>query len=378
MTLFGFKLSIFNLGLIAAEPSHISSPESYRAIVLLFGFFRNSTGAEERKDRVQHLCRFLHAVVMRKQPKNLYKDMMDMVSRRWDELYGPNWKRSRSNRRRSTAPQVDRGPQASPKPEDHDCKKGNGDAELMVFEPNCNLLSPIRWRRPSWNPIEILMISILFLVAIFQLGFTFLFPFIAVGYYWERQTTLLKGLFGFSVLLLVLMVPLLPRLLWYARFWLRFTPLIEFATTCTALLTHSGAKNGTGKGLPLPDAAIQDFYVPPHAHEWAIIQAFGNSIIGAPRPNLALLPSDIVHRLSAFSSIGHLELSELSRREAKEMDHGDGACVTSGESRKRETEDTPLTGKESFDRPGRAIVLAVGKDAERDERSERIPLLVKP
>jgi hypothetical protein len=211
------------------------------------------------------------------------------------------------------------------------------------------------------------MLPIAIPFILFQLGFTFWFPFIAAGLYWEQQTPLLKGLFGLAVALLVLMVPMIPRLALYTRFWLHLSPLVEFATTCDLFLHHPGAKDGTGKALPLVDAAIQDFYTP--SRERAVVWALrtgGATRTSFPSPSLGpdcgsppvLLPFDVVHRLSTFSSSSHIQMSELTRREALEIN---------GES---ELGVDVLKGEEDTVYIGETEEVVDGK-----ERDERTPML---
>jgi hypothetical protein len=316
-TLLGLKLSLINWGLVLSEPYNMSAKEVSREGILFFGFLRRASGEYDWNNRVQHICRFLHRVITAGKIQPHYNDMLEIMQSRWEGLYGPEWQFY---------------PQAPAAPGESDT--GQRRKKRLEFRPRYPWYSPSRRQRLSWNPNEILMLSIAILFTFFQFGFTFWFPFIAAGLYWEQQTPLLKGLFGLSVALLVLMVPMIPRLRLYFRFWFHLKPLLEISTSCGLFFYHGGTKDETGAEIPMVDAAIQDFYTPSHerAVVWALRSACATvTSIPAPSPvpdngSPVLLPFDVVHRLSTFSSSSHIQMSELTRREAQEINGVVGDC----------------------------------------------------
>jgi hypothetical protein len=323
-TLFGAKLILFNIGIVYIEPYTMKTAEGMRDNILFFGFMRRAAGSssccgggakEDWNNRVQHVCRYFHGVVKLGKSKGPYSFMEDYMRRSWKELYGSDWQKVHHIRGwtpKQTAYQA--GVQEEEDPE----------TELRrEFILKNQFLHPNRWSNRSCNDTEIILALAITVFVVFQLGFTLFFPFLAFALNSHSQNAVLKALFGLLCVEVLLMLPLLNRFWCYVRHLAYLGPLMSFMYTCELFLEHGGPKDGSGKEIPVIDAAIQAYYVPPHekAVVWALSPESTDAVRGMTPTDTALggrllIPHDVILRVAAFSAEKHINLDHLSRQEA--------------------------------------------------------------
>jgi hypothetical protein len=163
--------------------------------------------------------------------------------------------------------------------------------------------------------------AVLLFFAGFQ-AFTFVFPFLAVATTWKHQTPLLWSIFATSLVELAIMAPLLPRFVLYCRFLSYCLDVATFAETVGVHYHYPAPKDANGVPVSIIEAAIHEFYTPPHELALAKeLRAFSFTAEEACPAQTGvrngLLPFDVFSHLFTFSAPAHIDLTDLSREEAE-------------------------------------------------------------